>query len=143
VIPERIHIQGTSRVLRSETRDRLHSEIEAIVRAQCKVAGCEGKLTFGGGFPPTLNHEIAEKKVIQAAEKLLGHSQVDYPFPPSLAAEDFAYFGEQVPSCFVFLGTRNEARGLTRHCHDPRFDIDESALAIGAALLTQIVFDSV
>ena len=55
-----------------------------------------------------------------------------------MAAEDFAYYSQVVPSCFYRLGTRNEARGITSSVHTPTFDIEEEALKVGVGLLAFI-----
>ena len=57
------------------------------------------------------------------------------------AGEDFAYFSQEIPSCFYRLGIRNEAKGITSMLHTPTFDIDESALEIGCGLMAFIAID--
>jgi len=54
------------------------------------------------------------------------------------AGEDFAYFSQEVDSCFYRLGIRNEEKGITSMLHTPTFDIDESALEVGAGLMAFI-----
>ena len=53
---------------------------------------------------------------------------------PSMGVESFAYFSNERPSAFYFLGVRNSSRGIVNPAHGSLFDIDESALAYGAAL---------
>ena len=55
--------------------------------------------------------------------------------PAQAGAEDFAYYAQKVPAAFLFLGARNEAKGCAYPHHHPRFNIDEDALPLGAALL--------
>jgi amidohydrolase len=57
----------------------------------------------------------------------------------TMGGEDMSYFLERVPGCFFFLGTRNEARGLTHPHHSPRFDLDESAMEIGVEIMSRVV----
>jgi metal-dependent amidase/aminoacylase/carboxypeptidase family protein len=52
-----------------------------------------------------------------------------------MGGEDFAYYAERVPGLMARLGVRNEARGLVHPLHHPRFDLDEDALPLGAAVL--------
>ena len=40
-----------------------------------------------------------------------------------------------MPACFMLLGSANPELGLDAPHHNPRFDFDERALPIGAALL--------
>ncbi len=51
-----------------------------------------------------------------------------------MAVEDFAYYLQQVPGCFVGLGMQTEAIDATYNVHHPRFKADEAALPIGEAL---------
>tara|TARA_B100000809_G_C14649122_1_gene355253 strand:+ start:69 stop:239 length:171 start_codon:yes stop_codon:yes gene_type:complete len=48
-----------------------------------------------------------------------------------MAVEDFAYYLQQVPGCFVGLGMQTEAIDATYNVHHPRFKADEAALPIG------------
>jgi metal-dependent amidase/aminoacylase/carboxypeptidase family protein len=57
---------------------------------------------------------------------------------PTMGGEDFARYLEQVPGAFLFLGTRNEAEGLTASIHNPRFQVDEEVLPLGAATLAEL-----
>ena len=51
-----------------------------------------------------------------------------------MGGEDFAYYTEQVPGCFAFLGVGNEEIGATYGVHHPQFKVDEGALLYGAAI---------
>jgi amidohydrolase len=54
---------------------------------------------------------------------------------PGMGAEDFAFFLQEAPGCFYNLGVGNKERGLNGPAHHPLFDLDESALKIGAKTL--------
>ena len=51
-----------------------------------------------------------------------------------MGGEDFAYYTESVPGCFVALGVRNETIGAAYGVHHPKFKVDEDALPLGVAL---------
>jgi metal-dependent amidase/aminoacylase/carboxypeptidase family protein len=53
-----------------------------------------------------------------------------------MAAEDFAFFSQQAPSCFYRLGVRNEKKGIKSSVHTSTFDIDETALETGIGLMS-------
>jgi len=52
-----------------------------------------------------------------------------------MTTEDFAYYSQLIPACFIRLGTGNEAMGIASGLHSPGFDVDETALQTGAAML--------
>jgi metal-dependent amidase/aminoacylase/carboxypeptidase family protein len=56
-----------------------------------------------------------------------------------MAAEDFSYFSQAVPSVFYRLGTGNADKGTTHSVHNPHFNIDEDSLAHGAGLMAYLV----
>jgi amidohydrolase len=75
--------------------------------------------------------------VLDVARDLVGAERVQVA-EPIMGAEDFSSFLEAVPGCFFFVGTRNEARGLTWGHHHPRFDIDEAALPTAVELMVAV-----
>jgi amidohydrolase len=52
-----------------------------------------------------------------------------------MAGDDVAHFFEQVPGCYVFVGSApTDGRPATPN-HSPSWDFDEDALEIGANVL--------
>ena len=86
------------------------------------------------GFPPMHNHPDVVALVKKVAGDLVGEDKIN---PPELdmGAEDFAFFLQKAPGAMFMLGC--EIEGDTRRHHDPKFDIDEDCLPIGAALITE------
>ena len=68
--------------------------------------------------------------------RVLGDSSRVKEAVPTLAGEDFSFYSHLagVPSCFTFLGIRNENLGSVHGLHTPKFKLDESVLRLGAAL---------
>ena len=142
VIPASVTIRGTIRALSTEhlnwAKDRLAALTDSIAQANL----CEAKIEFrGNDYPATVNDAAlwdftkqiwsechAEETTIESA--------------PIMGGEDFAFYTEQVPGCFVGLGIRNEAVGSTFNVHHPQFKVDEDVLPVGSALHTAFVFQS-
>ena len=72
---------------------------------------------------------------MEAARQFLGAEQV-LDIELSMIAEDFAYYAQQIPGCFYYLGVQNNARGINSNVHTPTFDVDETALELGPGLMT-------
>src|SRR5438067_69781 len=69
-----------------------------------------------------------------AAAEVVGRDHV-HDDVRTMGGEDFSYMLAEVPGCFIAIGSRNKAKGLTFAHHHPRFDVDERCLEIGAEVL--------
>ena len=78
-----------------------------------------------------INDERLTEGVRAAAIDLVGEDDV-LPIPPMTLAEDFSFLANEAPGTFFWLGA---ALPNPRMHHETDFDIDESALPIGAATL--------
>lgn len=131
VIPERVDLTGTMRFTSEAARHKLEAEIRCAFEVTRPLGG-NYELRFQFGCPPMANHESAADLINATAASLLGPACVR-PITPTLGAEDFGSFIENIPGAMFTLGTLIE--GDERLLHHPRFDIDERALPIGTAIL--------
>lgn len=135
IIPESVWMEGTFRTMDEPWRAEAHERIRNIVEHTAQAFGAKAELEIRKGYPFLKNHEELTIRCRQLAEHYLGAAQVE-PLGIWMAAEDFAYFSQAVPSCFYRLGVRNESRGIVHSVHHPNFDIDEAALPIGAGMMS-------
>ncbi len=71
-----------------------------------------------------------------AATQLLGDEAV-VPFGiTNMGGEDFAFYMERIPGCFLRIGAR-EAGGEAVAAHSPRFFAADGAVLVGAAVLAE------
>lgn len=134
IIPNEVKIQGTFRTLDEAWRAKAHQKMRQI--AEGIVEGMGGQLDFEirKGYPFLKNNPELTARSVDAARDYLGTENV-LDLDIWMAAEDFAYFSQEIDGCFYRLGTRNEARGITSGVHTPTFDIEEEALEIGSGLM--------
>ena len=134
IIPNEVKIQGTFRTLDEAWRAKAHQKMRKI--ADGIVEGMGGQLDFEilKGYPFLKNNPELTARSVDAARDYLGAENV-LDLDIWMAAEDFAYFSQEIDGCFYRLGTRNEARGITSGVHTPTFDIEEEALEIGSGLM--------
>ena len=134
VIPDKVEMEGTFRTFNEEWRMEAHSKIEEVVKNITTALGGTCDVEVRKGYPFLYNDDEKTENAKQAAIDYLGAENVEeleiWP-----AGEDFAYFSQQVPSCFYRLGIRNESAGITSMLHTPTFDIDEKALEVGVGLM--------
>ena len=103
--------------------------------------GAKYKLDYVEGTTMTFNEpELARQTRTVLAAVAGGESKVIEPLP-QMGAEDFAYFQQQMPGIFFFLGVRNEAKKITAMVHTEYFDIDEDTLPLGVRALSAVVVD--
>jgi amidohydrolase len=133
VIPERVEFKGTLRYTTEEVQKQIHAEIQRAFELSLTFGG-DYELRFELGSPPMTNHHAAVDLIGEAATHLIGQHNI-LPPQPTLGAEDFSEFLKHAPGAMFMLGTRIE--GDARTLHHPRFDIDERAMPIGAAILAE------
>jgi len=133
VIPEEVNLSGTIRFLMPEVQEKIHSEIKNALEIS-RTLGGDYELKIQEGYPPMHNHPEAVKLIKSVAGDLLGEEKI-VPPEPSMGAEDFGFFLEKAKGAMFMLGCKIE--GDERRHHDPRFDIDESCLPIGVAIIAE------
>jgi len=133
VIPAHVDVSGTLRYTDMTVQKQIHQEIRSAFELT-KPLGGGYELRFEIGSPPMLNHPEAARLIEQTAVDLLGREHVT-PIPRELGAEDFGSFTQLAPGAMFTLGTLIE--GDERFLHHPRLDLDERALPIGTAILTE------
>ncbi|MFP4091642.1 MAG: M20 family metallopeptidase [Cyclobacteriaceae bacterium] len=137
VIPNEVMVEGTFRTMDEEWRAKAHHRLRAIAESIAEGMGGKCELEIRKGYPFLKNSPELTQRARSYAQDFLGHENV-VDLDLWMAAEDFAYYTQELDACFYRLGTGNEARGITSSVHTPTFDIDESALEIGAGLMSWI-----
>jgi amidohydrolase len=133
VIPDRVSLHGNIRCYDDWTRLRLREELERAL-GLARALGGDYELKVRNLFPACYNDPEISGAVRRVAVEMLGADGVYEP-EPSMAGEDFGFMSRAVPGAFVWLGIQME--GGQRALHSPNFDVDESALPLGSALLAE------
>ncbi|KND61273.1 Catalyzes the cleavage of p-aminobenzoyl-glutamate to p-aminobenzoate and glutamate, subunit A [Candidatus Burkholderia verschuerenii] len=135
VIPEDATLEMSVRSFSSKVRETLEQRIRALIASQADAYGATAEIEFIRGYPVLINSEAETEFARKVAEELVGAEHVIAPFPPIAGSEDFAYYLQKVPGCFVRLGN-GEGRPML---HNARYDFNDDNLTIGAAFWTRIV----
>ena len=130
VIPSEVKLMGTFRAMDEAWRFRAHELIKQQTIGLVTAMGAEADVHIDVGYPTVDNDPALTTKAWQLAEQYMGKTNVEET-EMRMGAEDFGYYTQQIPGCFFRLGVRNEAKGIVHNVHTPKFDIDESAIAIG------------
>ena len=139
IIPDEVYVEGTFRTLDEKWRYDAHDKMRNIAESIAKGMGADIEFTLLNGYPFLKNEEQLTERARVFAIEYMGPENVE-DLDIWMAAEDFAYFSQQVDACFYRLGTRNEEQGITSNVHTPTFDVDESALKIGAGLMAWLAY---
>jgi amidohydrolase len=134
VIADEALVEGTLRTLTPELRLLGRRLIEETAVSSATPLGARAEVKMIEVYPVTLNAPSIVAFVRELGMALLGKEKVRSLTRPSMGSEDFAYYAERVPACLFRLGSGGAE--ATRHPHHhPMFDIDESCLPVGAALM--------
>jgi hippurate hydrolase len=137
IIPETARLGGTVRTFDADLRERIPERIEELARGVARGMRGDVELDYRFSYPVTSNDAGSAKLALGVAGELFGEDHAVELAHPSMGAEDFAFFLENVPGAFVWLGV-GDVSGL----HTPQFSFDEEILAQGAALLTALALKS-
>ena len=99
-------------------------------------------LEYRRGYPATVNTEREAIFAARVGERVFGAANVLTDAEPSMGGEDFSYYTERLPGCFVGLGMRDPEQDAIYSVHHPKFKADESALPLGTALHVAFAFAS-
>ncbi len=140
VIPSDASVRGTLRTHDPKIRERIRARLEEVARGVAQSFGVQIELDIVPGYPALVNHEAAVALIESAGAQVLGAENVR-EMPLSMGAEDFAYMALQRPGAMFRVGVSNEEKGFVHGLHSDRFDLDESALPVGASVFAQSVVE--
>jgi hippurate hydrolase len=133
VIPERAEIKASVRSFSAEVRKTLERRIRTIANAIAEAHGATVDIDWEHGYPVVINTEAETAFATEVVTELVGEANVsECPLIPG--SEDFAYFLEHKPGCFLRLGNGEDSAFL----HNPRYDFNDDSLTTGAALWARL-----
>jgi amidohydrolase len=136
VIPGQVELSGTIRTFEARVRETVLQRLEALCQGMAAAMDVEAKLKVELLTPAVVNDAAATALMQQIAGEVLGRENVRDDLR-TMGSEDMAYFLNEVPGSYLFLGAGNAERGLNYPHHNPRFDFDEAALPLGVTILVE------
>ncbi len=136
VIAENAYLEGTVRTFSLEDRDRIRDAIHRFAEQTAAMYGATATIDYHYGTLPVINDEKSSALAMEVITQQFGYDAI-MADRPTTGGEDFSFYTEKAPGCFVFLGTANpEADSEWAH-HHGRFNVDETTLKQGAELYAQ------
>jgi amidohydrolase len=136
IIPAQVEMSGTIRTYSPQVREEVLQRVREVIEGVASACGAATELQFTPLTPAVINDADVASVVRAAAEAVVGPENVSSG-ERTMGSEDAAFFIQEVPGCYFFLGSANAERGLDAPHHNPRFDFDESALSPGVAVIMQ------
>ncbi|KPV58628.1 peptidase M20 [Paenibacillus sp. A3] len=140
VIAESAVLKGTVRTYDSALRMQVKERLETIVKQTCLMNGAAYTLDYKLGYPPVINDAKEAERFYRAAARAMG-TEGGRTAPLIMAGEDYAYYLEKIPGCFMFVGAGNKTKGVVQPHHHPKFDIDETSMEHAARLFIAMIQD--
>jgi amidohydrolase len=135
-------LSGTIRTFDPAMKQTIHGEVERIAKSVAESMGATAEVVIEPGVPVTFNDEALTSAMLPTLQSVYGSGNVRIA-EPITGAEDFAFFQEQVPGLFFFVGGRSKdvpaAQAVPNH--SPLFDIDEAALVQGVEVMSRMAVD--
>ena len=126
-------LQGTTRTISQESRQRVREQIERTARNIADTYGGAVEVEWTGVTPPLINDPRACREAAAAAQAMGEDLRVITDRELSLCGDNFAEYLLHIPGAYAYLGSGNPALPNTEHSiHSADFDLDEDALALGA-----------
>lgn len=140
VIKDRVELEGDIRYMTVETKEIIEKEVRRIAKGIEEEFGVGCELTYTSDYPPLYNDPAVTMMVkgsLEGANDPDIKEVVEYPqLSPS---EDFAYYLEQIPGCYFYIGCTPKGVEKPYFNHNPKFDIDEDALLVAAKAVGYVV----
>ncbi|HGM6860950.1 TPA: M20 aminoacylase family protein [Serratia rubidaea] len=128
VIPQSATMELSVRSFNPQVREQLKQRISELAQQHAAGYGARAEVDILPGYPVLINHPQETEFARQVATELLGEQQVVAPFPAIAGSEDFAYYLQQRPGCFMRLGNGDSAM-----LHNAAYDFNDANLTVGAA----------
>lgn len=136
IIPESATLRGTVRATTSAARDLIVGEVDRLSFAMAAAHRLQAVVTWGERTPPVVNSTDGTGWALEAAVRVLGADAVVPLGTTNMGGEDFAFYLERIPGCFLRIGAR-EPGGEVIAAHSPRFYAAEESVLVGAAVLAE------
>ncbi|MDJ0774708.1 MAG: M20 family metallopeptidase [Mastigocoleus sp. MO_167.B18] len=139
IIADTAEMSGTVRYFNPDFAGFFKQRVNDIIAGVCQSNGANYDLDYWSLYPATINDAGMAKLVTSVAEEVVEPLLGVVPECQTMGGEDMSYFLQEVPGCYFFLGSANPGKDLAYPHHHPRFDFDETVLAMGVEMFVRCV----
>ena len=142
VIAEDAILEGSIRTTLPDVRKHLHNGLKRVAKAFGELHNAEISVSIIEGYPPIINTQLETQIAVRAVRNTVGDNALMAMDHPSMGSEDFSYFLQKIPGCYVRFGARIEEKEYLP-LHSPAFDIDEEVLKVGATFFDEVAREAI
>jgi len=139
IIADTARMSGTVRYFNPKMEGYFRQRIEQAIAGVCQSQGASYELDYWHLYPPVINDANIAELVRSVASDVVETPAGIVPECQTMGGEDMSFFLQTVPGCYFFLGSANPTKDLAYPHHHPRFDFDETALAMGVEIFVRCV----
>lgn len=133
IIPDTVTLQGSIRSFSKDVRQQAAEQIDKVFAGITAAHGASYTMKYNYGYDSVNNDQEITRIAEETVEQLWGKEAIVI-MTPLMGGEDFAFYLNEAPGCFIFLGAANPEQGTVYPMHHPKFTIDEASMAIGVKL---------
>jgi len=137
ILSEKVNLTGTIRCTNLQLFKNMGDWLKFNITSLANSCGAEAKVKFREIVPPVNNDFELNKVLRDSSIEILGNQNVIELQKPSLGAEDFAEFLNEVPGAMFRLGVSGEK--VCAPLHSSEFDPDERAINVGIKVITESI----
>ncbi|SEO35930.1 hippurate hydrolase [Duganella sp. CF517] len=144
VIPDEAKMVGTVRTFTTPVLDMIETRMGEIAQHTAAAFGAEVEYKFRRNYPPLVNHAAETRFAVEVMKEVVGADKVDDNVEPTMGAEDFAFFLQAKPGCYIFIGNgegdhRDGGHGLGPCVlHNGSYDFNDNLLPVGASFWVRL-----
>ncbi|MGL5722596.1 MAG: M20 metallopeptidase family protein [Brevinema sp.] len=133
VIPETAEVAGTARMFSPEQREKFKEMLLRLANSTAEGYRTQSEVIIEAELPSVYN-DPHYTKLTQQCVSIIINKEALYDFAPLMVSENYGLYVQEYPGVMALVGGGNPKKNCVYPHHNSHFDIDEDALAIGAAL---------
>lgn len=141
VIPSEGHMYGTMRGFNGDLTKFMVKRVEEISKGTAQVFGGDAEVKWLFSSPAMYCDPDFTDDVVRYATDVVGAERMIPKKARATGSEDFAYFGQKVPSQIFWLGGGVDDKSKRISNHNPKVLFSEEALPYGAAVYAQCAIE--
>lgn len=135
IFPDEVKMMGTLRAFDEKWRMEMHKLLVEKSKELVSIYNCECEVRIEKGYPALINDKSTTEFIYELGTELFGNDNVEI-IEPVMFGEDFAYYAQNIPAAFWFIGVNPNSNEIMPPLHNSKLNPDESAMQKGIILMS-------